>query len=157
VIKGPAAATLYGTEANNGVIQIITKRGKTGGTKVDVSIREGTDFIMNPEGRWLLNYYQDTDGSWKPFNLYQVEADRGRTLFRNGFGQGHALSVSGGNDLIRYFANGNFNHDEGAMPGNQAQHYGGRVNLDVTPSSKYDVNAQLGFSFARNKYPDAFN
>ena len=28
VIKGPAAATLYGTEASNGVIQIITKRGK---------------------------------------------------------------------------------------------------------------------------------
>src|SRR5439155_10457797 len=27
VIKGPAAATLYGTEAANGVIQIITKRG----------------------------------------------------------------------------------------------------------------------------------
>src|SRR6185503_19856259 len=30
VIKGPAAATLYGTEASNGVIQIITKRGRTG-------------------------------------------------------------------------------------------------------------------------------
>ena len=30
VIKGPAASTLYGTEASNGVIQIITKRGKSG-------------------------------------------------------------------------------------------------------------------------------
>ncbi|MGW8266328.1 MAG: TonB-dependent receptor plug domain-containing protein, partial [Longimicrobiales bacterium] len=30
VIKGPAAATLYGTEASNGVIQIITKRGAAG-------------------------------------------------------------------------------------------------------------------------------
>lgn len=27
IIKGPAAATIYGTEASNGVIQIITKRG----------------------------------------------------------------------------------------------------------------------------------
>src|SRR5690606_8672175 len=27
VLKGPSAATLYGTEASNGVIQIITKRG----------------------------------------------------------------------------------------------------------------------------------
>ena len=27
VIKGPSAATLYGTEASNGVIQVITKRG----------------------------------------------------------------------------------------------------------------------------------
>jgi TonB-dependent SusC/RagA subfamily outer membrane receptor len=30
VIKGPAAATLYGTEASNGVIQVITKRGPCG-------------------------------------------------------------------------------------------------------------------------------
>ena len=30
VIKGPAAATLYGTEASNGVVQIITKRGVEG-------------------------------------------------------------------------------------------------------------------------------
>jgi len=30
VLKGPAAATIYGTEASNGVSQIITKRGKSG-------------------------------------------------------------------------------------------------------------------------------
>ena len=30
VLKGPSAATLYGTEASNGVIQIITKRGSAG-------------------------------------------------------------------------------------------------------------------------------
>ena len=29
-MKGPAATTLYGTEASNGVIQIITKRGLAG-------------------------------------------------------------------------------------------------------------------------------
>ena len=33
IIKGPAAATLYGTEASNGVIQIFTKRGRTGGAE----------------------------------------------------------------------------------------------------------------------------
>ena len=33
VIKGPAAATLYGTAAANGVIQITTKRGLSGRTK----------------------------------------------------------------------------------------------------------------------------
>ena len=33
VIKGPAAATLYGAEAASGVIQIITKRGLAGRTQ----------------------------------------------------------------------------------------------------------------------------
>lgn len=30
VVKGPAATTLYGTEASGGVIQIFTKRGREG-------------------------------------------------------------------------------------------------------------------------------
>lgn len=41
VIKGPAAATLYGTEASNGVIQIITKRGRAGPPAVNVYMRQG--------------------------------------------------------------------------------------------------------------------
>ena len=43
VIKGPAAATLYGTEATNGVIQIFTKRGGGGratGGRHDATGRE---------------------------------------------------------------------------------------------------------------------
>ena len=33
IIKGPAAAALYGTAAANGVVQITTKRGRAGKTK----------------------------------------------------------------------------------------------------------------------------
>src|SRR5262249_10434676 len=33
ILKGPAAATLYGTEAANGVINITTKKGKIGATR----------------------------------------------------------------------------------------------------------------------------
>src|SRR5690606_33397414 len=31
IVKGPAAATLYGADASAGVIQIITKKGRAGG------------------------------------------------------------------------------------------------------------------------------
>ncbi len=51
IIKGPAAATLYGTEASAGVIQIITKRGQEGDAQFDVSIRQGVNFIRDPQGR----------------------------------------------------------------------------------------------------------
>ncbi|HTE20937.1 MAG TPA: TonB-dependent receptor plug domain-containing protein, partial [Armatimonadota bacterium] len=47
VIRGPAAATLYGTEASNGVIQIITKRGSAGGTRWDMSVRQGAAWFAN--------------------------------------------------------------------------------------------------------------
>ena len=41
VIKGPAATTLYGTDAAAGVIQIFTKRGRSGGTQWTAQVDAG--------------------------------------------------------------------------------------------------------------------
>ena len=56
IIKGPAAATLYGTEASAGVIQIITKRGQEGAPQFDVSIRQGVNYIRDPSARVGTQY-----------------------------------------------------------------------------------------------------
>ncbi|MEX2048902.1 MAG: SusC/RagA family TonB-linked outer membrane protein [Gemmatimonadota bacterium] len=48
VIKGPSAATLYGTEASAGVIQIITKRGSVGAPEFEFEVSQGTNFMRNP-------------------------------------------------------------------------------------------------------------
>lgn len=42
VIKGPAAATLYGTEAANGVINIKTKAGSIGAAQWNFTMRQGS-------------------------------------------------------------------------------------------------------------------
>ena len=52
IIKGPAAAALYGTAAANGVVQITTKRGRSGKTRWNAyadggSVREVTAFPAN--------------------------------------------------------------------------------------------------------------
>src|SRR5438874_1430122 len=51
VIEGPAAATLYGTEAASGVISIITKRGSVGAPSWELTARQGSEWFMNPQGR----------------------------------------------------------------------------------------------------------
>ena len=56
IIKGPAAATLYGTEASAGVIQIITKRGQEGDAQFNVSIRQGVNYIRDPSARVGTQY-----------------------------------------------------------------------------------------------------
>ena len=50
VIKGPAATTLFGTEASSGVIQVFTKRGASGRPQVDFAIRQGVN-NMGTAGR----------------------------------------------------------------------------------------------------------
>src|SRR5215204_2677991 len=80
IIKGPAAATLYGTEASNGVIQIITKKGRAG-TRPQISFttRQGTNWFQNPEGRIPANFGLDpVTGAVVSQNLVQQESDPGR-------------------------------------------------------------------------------
>jgi TonB-linked SusC/RagA family outer membrane protein len=49
VIKGPSAATLYGTEASAGVIQIITKKGSVGAPEFTIETSQGTNFMNHPQ------------------------------------------------------------------------------------------------------------
>ena len=55
-MKGPAATTLYGTEAANGVIQIITKKGAHREDDVDFNTRQGANWFSNPQGRLWTNF-----------------------------------------------------------------------------------------------------
>jgi TonB-dependent SusC/RagA subfamily outer membrane receptor len=57
VVKGPAAATLYGAEAANGVIQIITKKGTKGVQSLRWGFRgeRGTDkWALIPEDNYTF-------------------------------------------------------------------------------------------------------
>src|SRR2546430_547091 len=54
VLKGAAAATLYGTEASSGVIQIFTKAGSRGAPRFDIVSEAGA--ISEPESRYEPNF-----------------------------------------------------------------------------------------------------
>src|SRR5688500_5533184 len=57
VIKGPAAATLYGAEAANGVIQIITKKGTRGQQNIQWNIkaeRGSNEYYYMPEQNYTF-------------------------------------------------------------------------------------------------------
>ncbi|HEX9483085.1 MAG TPA: TonB-dependent receptor plug domain-containing protein, partial [Gemmatimonadaceae bacterium] len=54
IVKGPSAATLYGTDAANGVMIVRTKRGRAGRTSWNMYAESG--MIQQP-ARFLDNYY----------------------------------------------------------------------------------------------------
>src|SRR5690606_35079384 len=134
IIKGPAAATLYGTEASNGVIQIITKRGATGRPQFSLTTRLGTNWLWNPEGRTGMRYMPDPDnpGRLIGFNVYEHERVNGRgPVFGYGMLQGYNLNVRGGTDALRYFASVSRDHDVGIVDWNWDKRLALRANLDV--------------------------
>jgi TonB-linked SusC/RagA family outer membrane protein len=146
VIKGPAAATLYGTEASNGVIQIITKRGRAGKAQYAFSTRQGTNWLQNPEGRAGMLYMADPNGG-APIgvNLYKYEAENGKgEIFSTGRNQGYQASVNGGTDASRYYIATTYDDDVGVVSWNWDHKFAGRANLDVLASDKLRFQGSLG-------------
>jgi TonB-dependent SusC/RagA subfamily outer membrane receptor len=146
VLKGPAASTLYGTEASNGVIQIITKRGRSGQTNFNFTTRQGTNWLANPEGRAGILWGKTAAGEIINFNLYQHELEAGNgPVFHNGRNSGYNLSLNGGTDLARYYMSGSYDDDVGVVNYNWDKKFNGRANIDVGIGSKVRLNGSLGY------------
>ncbi|MEO8334495.1 MAG: SusC/RagA family TonB-linked outer membrane protein [bacterium] len=157
IIKGPAAATLYGTEASNGVIQILTKRGKSGAPKLDVTLRTGTNYMKDPEGRFRYTYGKNpTTAQVDSFNIFnQYKQTTGKSIFTNGELNNVDASVSGGSDAARYFASGNYGVNHGIVDYNWQNTAGTRLNLSLLPNSKWKLDTYLNFSQNETRFAQA--
>jgi TonB-linked SusC/RagA family outer membrane protein len=154
IIKGPAAATLYGTEASNGVVQIITKRGRAGAPRFNLTVRQGANWFANPEGRLWENFYDvGGDGTVESIDLVELEEERGNQIWRTGHVQQYDLSVSGGQNILKYYLAGNMDLSEGVEPENSVEKYGMRANVSITPSNEWDIRGNLSYLTGRTNVP----
>ena len=149
IIKGPAAATLYGTEAANGVIQIITKRGRQGPAQFTARISQGASWFQDPEGRLWENWGM-VDGQLRSITFSDLQSQWPDTdFYRTGHQQTYDVSLSGGSDLVRYYISGNYKDHEGVETTNQMKQGGGRLNLTVVPSDKWQASGSFGYTMGR--------
>ena len=94
VIKGGAAATLYGAEAANGVIQVFTKKGIPGAIRWSANVTSGSDI--------------------EPMNDWTNEMTKNK-FFQAGLYQGYGLNAVGGSDVITYNASGKMSENKGVV------------------------------------------
>ena len=152
VIRGPAAATLYGTEASGGVIQIITKKGVRGAPRWSFSTRQGTSYVADLDDLWPVNYNsvprRGVPGARDTISIDIVQAEeaKGRKLFDNGRIGEYDISTSGGSELFRYFASAGVEDSRGVDEANRVKRKNGRVNLNVTPNDKLDFGFNVGYT-----------
>lgn len=148
IIKGPAAATLYGTEASNGVIQIITKKGETSGAP-DVTLRvgQGANWFRDPGGRIDTNWGIHPD-TGEPFelNLFEREDSLGNEIFSTGRTQDYGANIRGGSDVFQYYLSATLDDRDGIEPTNSMQRFSGRGNFSVTPSEDWRFDASFGLA-----------
>lgn len=135
VVRGPSAATLYGTDAANGVIVITTKKGIAGRPQwtyytEQTAItdrneyptayrgwRTGTTATTNSTRSNTVQCFlsQRAAGTCQQDSVtaYNLVADKESTPFGVGYRQQHGLQVRGGTDAIRYFVHGEWEDEDG--------------------------------------------
>ncbi len=129
VVKGAAAATLYGTEASAGVIQIFTKRGREGQASSWTYSGE-YGMLTTPEDYWNVSLY----APWFYDNYVE-----------NGSNMEHQLSVTGGQEGFSYFASGTYRTQAGMLPNNEEDYYSFRANLQLFPREDLVMQLNTGF------------
>lgn len=145
IIKGPAAATIYGTEAANGVIQIITKKGSSGKPVFNFQIQQGGVYFRDPEGRMPTNFAPDSTGAITSFNAIKAQEAAGHPVFTTGKTYDYNASVAGGFSIGNYFVSSNYQDEHGIEPNNFITQYSAHANLNLTPDPKYAIGTSLNY------------
>ncbi|MGQ0650302.1 MAG: SusC/RagA family TonB-linked outer membrane protein [Gemmatimonadaceae bacterium] len=130
VVKGPSAATLYGTQAANGVVVITTKKGRAGPAKWSLFGERGLSFdpaeypaIYYTDGRsptgaargclqWQAVAGQCTITKTYSRNLLE---DRETSPIDRGERQQYGAQVSGGTEASRYFVSADWEQEYGLL------------------------------------------
>jgi TonB-linked SusC/RagA family outer membrane protein len=133
IVKGPAAATLYGIQASNGVVRITTKRGTAGKPRWNLFTEAGG---VHDNNKYPLNFFgRDTTAATGPdfdyFCLLENELDGDCTQtsvlqysplenpdtrpLRTGFRQQYGANVSGGSEQVTYYVGAEYEAEDGVF------------------------------------------
>lgn len=133
IVKGPSAATLYGTDAANGVVVITTKRGHAGPTRYTAFGETGIIKDMNQYPTAYTLFGHAPAGSTRNCSRPSLSAVGSGTcvadsltsfnLFENPnttpLGTGHranvGLQIAGGSANVRFFTSGEYEREAGVF------------------------------------------
>jgi TonB-dependent starch-binding outer membrane protein SusC len=155
ILKGAAAAALYGSRANNGVIQIFTKRGQEGRPVVTYRTEAGTSWT---DARYQLNQSPvagrgdvvyggaPSIGAQVQRFLYQDD------LFRRGARFDNQLSISGGAEGTRYYLSGTWTNETGILQGSENSRVNARVRVDQQVAPWLEVGGTASYIQNQTNY-----
>ena len=151
VVRGAAAATLYGTQGSQGVVQIFTKRGRTGAPEWTYEAEGG--FERAPTDRFPGRLWTQFTG---PTGF---RARDPKEIVGNGRYERYLAQVSGGGEAVTYFTSLSFQGQEASIaPDANWNHLlGWRANLNAVMTPKLSLAARTGFTFNKLRINDTDN
>ena len=172
VLKDAAATAIWGSQGSNGVIEIKTKRGVRGKTRVNYSFRlTGT---YQPEGYKMLNGDEYTmllkeeyfnpqmsdaasnirelnyDPSFSEYEMYNNNTDWLKEVKKVGWRQNHYLALSGGGEKAHFRVGAGYDHETGSIIEQMLDRFTSRVNLDYFVSDRIKIETNISLTYTKN-------
>ena len=176
VLKDAAATAIWGSQGANGVIEIKTKRGARGKTKVTYSFRlTGT---YQPEGMKLLNgdeytmmlkeeYFNPhlqagasdnideinyrSGGEFSEYQMYNENTDWVDAVKKTGWCQNHYVALSGGGEKANFRIAAGYDHETGSIIKQQLDRFTTRVALDYFVSDRIKIATNVALTYTDNQ------
>jgi TonB-linked SusC/RagA family outer membrane protein len=163
VIKGPAAAALYGTAASNGVIQITTKKGRAGRARWDTfgelgSLQSASDYPLNlrsygktASGALVTNCSLFSRTSGRPTSCVAIDSTIGNNpiaaagVYSDGNRRIAGASAAGGSDNMTYYVSGEYQKEQNIIAINNQQRANLRTNLRAQLARNLDAQINIGY------------
>jgi len=183
ILKDASATAVYGMRGANGVILINTKKGKVGRPQITFRTEHSCltglrfpEYIKAYEFATLMNEACEVGGVALPWSDEEIETFRDHSdpynypdndwtdmcLKKNSYQTTNNLSVSGGNETVRYYASLGFTSQSGLFKedpnydyrtNSLSQRYNFRANVDVNITKDISLFLGLGEIVERRTYP----
>ncbi|MDN3687786.1 SusC/RagA family TonB-linked outer membrane protein [Cyclobacterium jeungdonense] len=171
VLKGPNAAALYGSRANNGAIVVNTKRGREGGFQVSVNTSymfdqplilanfqniygqgsngnyaPGSEFSWGPrmDGSSVAHWSPDPN---RPQDTYSFspQPDNISDFYQTGHTLATTLAISGGNERNQTYFSYTYTDAAGVVPGNELGRHSINLRLTNKLSEKLTLDSKVNY------------
>jgi len=164
VLNGAAAAAIYGSRANAGVVQIFTKKGSTGAPVVSLH----TSVNMNELRKKLTVNQAPVKFGGSPATQTQTILTPSITnttpvtrynyqdlIFHTALGTDNTVSVSGGRDKTKYYTSASYLYNGGIVRNTDFSRYSFRLNLDQVLNNWASFNVTMNYIYDKtNEKPD---
>ena len=153
VLKDASATAIYGSRGANGVVQITTKSGKAGVSRVTYESTYTNQIIQRKLNLmngvqmidFIKQYYTNSNLALpaEVTNAKNAETDWQDQVLRSALQQNHTLSFSGGNDKTQYYVSGNYLDQPGIIKGSDFNRGSMRFNLTSQLNSRISLRTYM--------------
>ncbi|MDD4361351.1 MAG: SusC/RagA family TonB-linked outer membrane protein [Bacteroidales bacterium] len=172
ILKDAASTAIWGSQGANGVLQITTKKGKRGPTRVSYSYRlsgsrqpKGINMLNGDDYTMLMkqSYYNPTlenlsagipelnyDTNFTEYENYNNNTDWIDAVSQYGFTHDNNLTISGGGDKITFRVSAGYYNQTGTVIGQLLERFSTRSSIDYRVSDRILFTSDFSYTYSNN-------